>query len=476
MSQAYRRVLVLIILCVMMAGCIPTSDTPSSTASRAAQENFSLQVLTTALEHPWEIIFGPDGYLWVTERTGKRVTRVDPATGDTKVAITIPEAYQRTIHDGVLGMALHPGLLQDQGNDYVYLVYVYNAATSATVDRRATIKRYTYDEATQTLGDPVDLLTDLPASSDHNSGRLVFGSDQKLYYSLGDQGNNQFDNYCQPILAQELPTAAEVEAADWSHYVGKVLRLNLDGSIPADNPTLAGVQSHVYSYGHRNVQGLVMRADGHLYASEHGPKTDDEVNLIAGSQNYGWPQVAGYQDDKAYVYANWSAAPNCASLTYSDYEIPSSVPQQQESAWNDPNFTAPLYTFGTVDNEYNFQIEACAPNYYICWPTVAPSGIDLYSAGADGIPGWSDSLLVTALKTGTVYRMQLNEDGTAIEGEALPYFKTTNRYRDLAIHPDGRTFYVITDNDNNTQDPAGIPTQALENPGAILVFSYTGNE
>lgn len=468
MTQGWKVFLVLILFC-SVAGCTPISSTPPA-------ESFAMRVITTELAHPWEIAFGPDGYLWLTERTGKQVTRVDPTDGSIHVALTIPEAYQRTIHDGVLGMVLHPALLQGQGNDYVYVAYTYDADAGAAIDRRATIKRYTYDAAGETLGDPVDLLTNLPASSDHNSGRLVFGPDETLYYAIGDQGNNQLGNYCQPILAQELPTAAEIDAADWSHYVGKVLRLNLDGSIPADNPTMDGVQSHVYSYGHRNVQGLVTSADGRLYATEHGPKTDDEINLIEAGHNYGWPQVAGAQDDQAYVYANWSAAPDCASLAYSDYEIPASIPQQQESDWNAPNFTPPIHTFGTVADEYDFQIDECEPNYYICWPTVAPAGLDLYSAQDGGIPDWTDSLLVTALKTGTVYRLPLSTDGNTLADEPIPYFKSTNRYRDLAISPDGRTFYVITDNDNNTQDPSGLPTDALENPGAILEFTYTGND
>jgi len=325
------------------------------------------------------------------------------------------------------------------------------------------------------IGDQVNRLTQGPAGGGVGVAAEL-RADQKLYYSIGDQGNNQFDNFCEPILAQVLPTAAEVRAADWSHYPGKVLRLNLDGSIPADNPTLDGVQSHVYSYGHRNVQGLVAGANGKLYAAEHGPKSDDEVNRIEAGKNYGWPQVAGAQDDQAYVYGNWSAAPNCASLEYSDFAIPKAVPQQPESAWSHLDFTPPLKTFYTVADDYDFQKPACADNYFICWPTVAPSGIDIYPAQADGIPAWPTSLLMTALKTGTVYRLALNDDGSALSGEPIAYFKTTNRYRDLAISADGRSFYIITDNDNYTQDPAGLPTDELENPGAILEFTYAGDE
>ncbi len=481
MIKVYPLLLVLSLL--SMAACTsaapvaspPLESTPTE-STRTGQEPFTLRVLPTALAQPWEIAFGPDGYLWITERTGKRVTRVNPADGSAHVALTIAEVYQNARQDGLLGMALHPDLLQDKGNDYVYLAYTYDAAAGSAVDRRAKIRRYTYAAASQTLAAPVDLISNLPASTDHNSGRLVFGADQKLYYAIGEQGNNQFGNFCQPIIAQAVPTAAQVRVSDWRHYPGKVLRLNLDGSIPADNPTLDGVQSHVYSYGHRNVQGLVAGAAGQLYAAEHGPKSDDEVNRIEAGKNYGWPQVAGFQDDQAYVYANWSAAPNCENLAYSDYAIPESVPQQLESEWSHPDFTPPLKTFYTVADDYDFQNPACADNYFICWPTIAPAGLELYMTQADGVPGWPTSLLIPALKTGTVYRLALNDAGSALDGEAIAYFKTTNRYRDLAISPDGRSFYIVTDNNNYTQDPTGLPTEELENPGTILAFTYAGDE
>jgi PQQ-dependent dehydrogenase (s-GDH family) len=469
MDQTTRRWLTMV-LCVLAVGCTPIlapAPQPSST------EAFALSVITTGLEQPWEVSYGPDDQLWLTERVGKRVIRVDPEDGTSKVALAIDEVYQRTIHDGLLGMALHPDLLQGTGNDYVYVAYTYDAGTGSTVDVRAKLRRYTYDAASETLTEPVDLITNLPASTDHNSGRLIFGPDETLYYAVGDQGNNQFRNICRPIAAQELPTAAEIAAEDWSHYAGKILRLNLDGSIPADNPTLDGVQSHVFAYGFRNVQGLAISADGQLYATEHGPKTDDEINGIEPGGNYGWPHVAGYQDDQAYVYGNWSAAPDCARLEFSDYAIPPSVPLAEESDWSHPDFVEPLITFGTVEDGYDFQPPACEPNFYMCWPTVAPSGLELYTAPANGIPGWSPSLLVTALKTGTVYRLPLREDGESLAGEAVPYFRTVNRYRDVAVGPDGRTFFVITDSGGTTQDAEGLPTNALEHPGAILRFSYS---
>lgn len=114
-------ILGLLLFGITAQGCVQTS-THSPSATQPA--DFTMRVLATDLSHPWEIAFGPDGYLWVTERTGKQVTRVNASDGAKKVALTLPDVYQRTIHNGVLGMALHPKLLQDKNNDYVYIAYM----------------------------------------------------------------------------------------------------------------------------------------------------------------------------------------------------------------------------------------------------------------------------------------------------------------------------------------------------------------
>jgi PQQ-dependent dehydrogenase (s-GDH family) len=377
-------------------------------------------------------------------------------------------------------MALDPGLLKGSGNDFVYVAYTYDAdANPQGLRRRTKIVRLTYDRKTFALAGPKDILTDLPAGTDHQGGRLVFGPDRKLYFSIGDMGANQLANFCMPNHAQDVPAADQVRARDWSMYEGKVLRLNLDGSIPADNPTIAGVKSHVYSYGHRNPQGLVFAPDGKLYESEHGPNTDDEINLIQSGRNYGWPHVAGYNDDQSYAYANWSASRGvpCSSLTFTAYpEVPPSVPVQKESEWRHPDFTPPLQTFRTVPSGYDFKDPKCADRelYYQCWPTVAPSSLGVYSA-TNGIPGWAHSLLMPSLKHGTVYRIQLDAAGTAVVGEPDENepLKTVNRYRDVAVRPDGLALFVATDVGGNTQDATGRPASSVDNAGSILEFRYT---
>jgi PQQ-dependent dehydrogenase (s-GDH family) len=261
----------------------------------ASRTQFAKRVVTTGLVDPFQIVWGPDDYLWVTERTAGRVTRVLPSDGSMTPAIALRDLLTDG-PGGLLGMALDPGLLKGTGHDYVYVAYTYDAdAEPATVRRRTKIVRLAYDPRTRLLGNPQDVLAGLPAGTDHQGGRLIMGPDRKLYFTIGDMGANQLANFCNANHAQSVPTAAQLQTRDWSLYEGKVLRLNLDGSIPPDNPTIAGVKSHIYSYGHRNPQGLVFAPDGKLYESEHGPNSDDEVNLIRAGGNYGWPHVAGYR-------------------------------------------------------------------------------------------------------------------------------------------------------------------------------------
>ena len=421
-------------------------------------EKFTTRVVATGLEDPWEVTYGPDGWLWITERIGKRVVRVNPADGSRKVAAAIDEVHQELAQDGLLGLALHPQLLR--GSNYVYLMYTYDADPGPAAERRAKIRRYSYDPASQTLGEPVDVLTNLPHGPDHGASRIVFGPDGKLYASRGDHGSNFLAYYCEPIRAQELPTAADVQARNWRGYEGKILRVNLDGGIPADNPVLNGVRSHVFTYGHRNPQGLAFGPDGRLYESEHGQDTDDEVNRIEAGRNYGWPLIAGYKDDQYYTYANWSAsAPTpCSSLDYGR-NIPSTVPQTKESDVNLPDFTPPLKTFFTVPSTHDTRALGNA--------TAALAGLDVYTSTA--IPGWNPSILVAGMMSGTIFRFPLS-------GGAAPpqtYFKRQDRYRDLAISPDGKRIYAVTDAHGRVLTATGEPTAELAHAGALLEFTYT---
>lgn len=430
--------------------------------------NWSVSNLTpnNALNFPSEIVYGPDGFLWISERVGKKIVRVNKTSGTVTTMIDLSaQVYQTAGQDGLLGMAIHPALYSNVAtttNNYVFIAYTYNNG-----GRKLRISRLTFNNATKTLGSEVTLLQEMPASNDHNSGRLIFGPDLKLYYSFGDQGNNQFANACLPILAQNLPTSS----ADYANYPGKILRLNTDGSIPSDNPTLAGVKSHVYTYGHRNPQGLVFAQDGTLFSSEHGAKVDDELNKIIPAKNYGWPQIAGYYDNMAYTYCNWSTASPCNAGSFSDHNCAAGVTPIDEftSFPNGPatNFMAPIGT-------YNSTVSVDPTGGFLSWPTVAPSSIDIYELNK--IPNWGRSLLIPTLKKGTIYRAKLAPDGNSIVGSVYEIFHSSNdRYRDVALDPDGVTIYAITDNSGSTSGPSGTTAVTIANPGVIVKIQYVGS-
>jgi PQQ-dependent dehydrogenase (s-GDH family) len=424
----------------------------------------TMRVLATGLDHPFELMWGPDNFLWTTERVGKRVARINPADGTTSTVLTVPDAADGSDgQHGLLGLAF--------GDRAVYLAYSYGPEDNL----QGKIVRYSYDQAVATLRDPVDVITNLPASDEHNSGRLLFGPDQKLYYSIGDQGNNKSDHACEPIRAQNLPTVAQVAAKDWSTYQGKVLRLNPDGSIPEDNPLIHGVRSHVFTYGHRNPQGLAFGPGGQLLSAEHGPKSDDEINLLRPGANYGWPFVAGFRDDQSYWYANWSAAPDCARLDYDDYESPPSVPHgPRELEWNDPDYAEPLKTLYTVPNGHNFKDEACEEDMdHLCWPSIAPSSLDYLPAENAANPALANALILTSLKNGALYVAKLTQDGGSVQGDVHQLFRTRSRYRDVAAGPDRTKIYILTDSEGLAGPGSESESGELHNPGSIVEYTLT---
>ena len=442
-------------------------------------KQFRQTEVVTGLAGPWELTWGPDNMLWVTERTGKRITRVNPSTGQKKVAVTIDEVQAPGGQDGLMGLAL------DLDNNVVYTAYTYtDKSLPPHLERPPSspyrflytkIVRLTYDKAKETLGNPVTLIAGMPAGNDHLAGRLKIGPDRKLYYGIGDLGNNQLGNYCTPIESQRLPTPPEMQAKNYVSYVGKVLRLNLDGTIPNDNPEIAGVRSHVFTYGHRNPQGIDFGPDGTLYEIEHGPKTDDEINVLKAGANYGWPHVAGLKDNKAYEFARWAESTTpCAQIKFSDLAIAPTVPHEPESAFTKP-FTEPIATMFTVATGYNFSDPVCKGIDYICWPTVGVSSIEYYGTPRNtGIPGWEKMLLVTTLKRGSLYVVALTPDGQKVRGPFSRYFQSDNRYRDTAISPDGKTIYIATDPSGLAEAMAGGTTRNMTNKGSILAFTSVG--
>ncbi|TAM06893.1 MAG: quinoprotein glucose dehydrogenase [Paraburkholderia sp.] len=482
------------ILCALIAPLVfsagaahADSPPPVGTHFAALPDHFTKRVLVTGLKNPHNMVLGPDGQLWLTEQATRRVLRVDPKTGKLSVLAEIPDVvYDEGHQNGLLGIALHPELLKRTGHDYVYVSMTYATGKGGDAPNATLIRRYTYDANTGKLAHPVDLIKGMPSSFDHQSARLLFGPDHKLYYSIGDQGHNQFSYLCQPNHAQDIPTEAQIKAADYSLYQGKILRLNVDGSIPKDNPVIHGVKSHIYAYGIRNTQGMVFSPNGKLFAAEHGPNTDDELNLIVPGGNYGWPHVAGRKDDSGYAYANWSAAKGgCEALREKEKDpaqnglkVPDAVPVTKESQWSDPAFVEPIKTFYTVPSNFDFNDPVCADKnlYFICWPTIAPSSVTYYKGGPHGVPGWEHSLLITSLKRGLVFRVKLDATNTVAMGDATPLFRSINRYREIVASHDGSTIYVATDSAGLGTTEAGNASFKLDNPGSIIEFKYTAGK
>ena len=457
------RVLSGLVVIGTTALAVTTFARQSPDAVSRSTEPFAMRVVATGLEGPWEVTWGPDQHLWVTERSGKRVVRINPVTGARDVLVTIPEVFQAVTQDGLLGMAFHPDFLRVNANNFVYVAFTYDGDAGPAAAARMMVRRYRYDPAARTLSEPTTVIDNLPAHNDHLGGRLAIGPDRRLYLSIGDQGSNWMGNRCNANHAQDLPTVADVKAGNRSAYQGKILRMELDGSVPIDNPLIEGVRSHIYSVGHRNPLGLVFGPAG-LYDSEHGPEVDDEVNLIVAGRNYGWPRVAGFKDDKVYTYADWTTStPSCASLPEGGVP-PASVVRQTESSFTSSAFTPPVHTFFTVDSPPDGQLGRA---------TIAPGGIDIVVRGK-GVPGWNDSLLVLSMVRGVVYRLPLAADGRSAQGQPVETFRTLNRYRDIAVHPDQRVFYLATDPTGNVRTAAGEFAPKLENPGSILEFKYTG--
>ncbi|CAN5900126.1 PQQ-dependent sugar dehydrogenase [soil metagenome] len=439
------------------------------------------------LQHPFELLYGPDDSLWISERRG-RVIKVDPLTGNKRNILNIPGSVKFTTNgppvtsisqDGMMGLALHPDY---PTVDSFFIAYTYDAGAGV---RKVRIARYPVKNTTITTpaGNETIIIQNIPASSDHSSGRLLIGPDRKIYYSVGDQGANQFALRCNPNRAQDVPTAAELSAANYIAYQGKVLRINMDGTVPADNPTVKSIKSHIYTFGHRNPNSLVFAKSGmtpyvgaKFYSAENGPAEDDEINQLFPGMNYGWPYISGYRDNKIYQYRNWSSAANCSSQPSPGSEPECSTPPATARIMNEtdttlPNFQTPMRTFFTPGGSSI----ACS---WLSNPTVAPSSMDYYGF-ANKIPGWYNSILMTTLKEGTIFRLKLSADGNSFVNmsngsDTARYFREENRFRDIAIGKDGITFYMITDSVGQTSGPTTGNTNVLNNRGSILVYKYVG--
>jgi glucose/arabinose dehydrogenase len=229
--------------------------------------------ITTGLASPWGLAFLPDGSALVSERDTARIVRI-PAGGGTAAGVgTVPGVVPGG-EGGLLGIAVPPGGLPDHVMAY---------ATAADDNR---VLRLAWDG--ERIGDAEPVLTGIPKAGIHNGGRITYGPDGYLYVSTGDAGNRD-------------------AAQDGDSLSGKILRITDDGQPAPGNPKSG---SPVWSLGHRNVQGLAFDSADRLWASEFGQNELDELNVIRGAGNYGWPLYEGPGDDPSYVdpQVSWPTA------------------------------------------------------------------------------------------------------------------------------------------------------------------------
>jgi glucose/arabinose dehydrogenase len=344
----------------------------AKTQSQITIGTTTLQVdtLASGLDIPWEILWGPDDYIWMTERRG-RVSRVNPENGQVTVILNHQSAVWQNSESGMLGMALHPDF---ENSPYVYIAYTYGTSSSNAKEK---IVRFEYNGTN--LVQETTLLDNIPANSTHIGCRILFMPDGTLLFTTGD--------------AQNQPSSQDLGALS-----GKVLRMNPDGSIPADNPY--GPDSYVYANGLRNTQGMVLLDNGRIFLSEHGPNTDDEFMELLPGRNYGWPNVHGF----------------CTSTSEIQFCA-------------DSNVVEPL----------------------IAWtPTIAPSDLIFYENPF--FPEWDGKFLMTVLKDRMLVAIEMNEDMDDVVTQTQYLNNMYGRLRDICVGPN-KEIYLATNGQfwSNTQ-------------------------
>jgi glucose/arabinose dehydrogenase len=336
---------------------------------------FEVAVLAKGLEHPWAVEPLPGGGFLVTEKPGRM--RVVTAAGQVGQPITGVPAVDAGGQGGLLDVALSPRFNSDQT---IYWSY----SEPRKGGNATTVARGVLAADRRSVGQVKPIFRALPVydGSAHFGSRLAFGPDGMLYITLGDRSDRPM-----------RPQAQQLDS-----HMGKILRINPDGSAPKDNPFVGQSRAlpESWSRGHRNVQAAAFDAEGRLWAVEHGTKGGDELNLVEKGKNYGWP-LAAYGEE-------YSGQPIAGAATARE---------------------------GTEQ-----------PVYY--WdPVIAPSGAQFYSG--DAFPAWKGNLFVGGLKDHKLVRLIL-ENGR-VTGEEHLLADRGQRVRDVRQGPDG-ALYVVTDEGN----------------------------
>lgn len=340
----------------------------TTAAARAA--DYQIETLTQGLQYPWSLAFLPDGRMLVTERVGRlRLVEADGTLRDAPVE-GVPSGYQ-DVQAGLMEVALDPDF---KTTPWVYLSLAHGRANA---NNTRLIRGRLVDDR---LEDVERLFDALPAKAggSHYGGRIAFLPDKTLVLTLGDG----FDY--------------REQAQNLDNHLGTLVRLTRDGLAPQDNPFhgRTGMADEIYSYGHRNVQGIAYdAANERLLINEHGPRGGDEINLIEAGANYGWP-LASF------------------GLDYTGAQI---TPFESQ-----PDTVAPL----------------------LHWtPSIAPSAMAIYDGTL--FPEWQGDVFNAALATKEVRRVRLGANGEVVEQQTL-FAELDERIRDVHVGPDG-ALYLLTD-------------------------------
>ncbi|TMI95040.1 MAG: hypothetical protein E6H08_07285 [Bacteroidetes bacterium] len=461
------------------------------------------------LQYPWDVTYGPDNNLWITESRGYKVYKMDPNTGakTTVLDISMGSTWLPAPSDslnvqfntnwpqgGLAGLAIHPNFMDGTGtHDYVYISYVHRdlgGSSPTGLIYRNKLVRFTYNPGTGRLESPAVLCDTIPGSNDHNSQRIIIapvtvGGPSYLFYAAGDMGAGQFSNRTRPNKAQNPAS-----------YEGKILRFNLDDDgdagaaawIPNDNPYSA--TSAVWSIGIRNNQGFAYDpALNILYGASHGPYSDDEINIIEKFTNYGHPLIEGFVDGNyngnSVQGTNTSVS---AGAPYTDNLGVSSCPPIGNEATNrtainasgngvykDPLFSAYPWSQAQITNIWQTNPGNALPAPG--WPTEAWSGLDLYRNTL--VPGWKNSLVAGSLKWGRLLRLRLDATGTTTAptnsvSDTISYFNSQNRFRDLAFSPNGKDIFVVMDNTSTTSGPGSANPVVPGCAGCVQKYTFLG--
>ncbi len=364
MSAVQRSVSV---LAFVMATLAPVAAGAADIVFRTEVGSVRLIEIVRGLDNPWSMAFLPDGRFLLTERPGRM--RIVSRDGTLSAPLAgVPQVHAQG-QGGLLDVALSPDFATDRSIVFAFAQPTPSGARTAVARARLDVAALKLDDVKVIFSQNED-----PAGKHHWGSRLVFDRAGKLFVTLGDRFHPR-------DRAQALDS-----------HLGKIVRINMDGSVPADNPFLqhAGASPEIWSYGHRNVQGAALHpSTGELWAHEHGPQGGDELNRVLPGRNYGWPVITFGRE----------------------------------------------YVIGTRIGEGTARADVEAP--LTQWtPSIAPSGMAFYTG--ELFPQWTGNLFVGALKFQMLVRLVL--DGTTVVHEER--LELGRRIRDVRQGPDGHLWLL----------------------------------